>query len=159
MKCWPVAARRGASASPSSSRTSTRAPEPVPSGGGDPACRQRLPRSHRLTRGAELRRVATEGKRIRTRHLEVRALASPLAHSRVGLVVAKHGHGSVERNQLKRRLRELSRTVVLPRLAAAGSAPRDVVIRTRREAYQAGFDDLRAELARVVVQLSAIVDA
>ncbi len=74
-------------------------------------------------------------------------------------MVAKHGHGSVERNQLKRRLRELSRTVVLPRLAAGGSAPRDLVIRTRREAYDAGFDDLRAELDRVAVQLSTTVDA
>ena len=73
-------------------------------------------------------------------------------------MVAKHGHGSVERNQLKRRLRELSRTVILPRLALTGSVPQDLVIRTRREAYRAAFDDLRAELAKVAAQLSAPVD-
>ena len=96
--------------------------------------------------------MATEGKRIRTRHLEVRALASPLAHSRVGLIVARHGQTAVARNQLKRRLRELSRTALLPALAPV--APQDVVIRTRREAYAATFDALRGELAKVALQLA-----
>ena len=97
--------------------------------------------------------MASEGKRIRTRHLEVRALASPLAHPRIGLIVPRHGHTAVARNQLKRRLRELSRTGLLPTL---GARALDVVIRSRREAYDAGFDALRAELAKAATQLASM---
>lgn len=58
----------------------------------------------------------------------------------------------MSRNQLKRRLRELSRTGLLP--ALAGHAL-DVVIRARREAYDASFEALRSELAGVATQLAA----
>ncbi|MFZ9703616.1 MAG: ribonuclease P protein component, partial [Candidatus Limnocylindrus sp.] len=51
-----------------------------------------------MTRAADLDRVRRQGKRFRTSHLEVRQLASLLRHSRVGLIVPKHRHGSVERN-------------------------------------------------------------
>jgi ribonuclease P protein component len=63
--------------------------------------------------------------------------------------VAKHGHGSVERNKLKRRLRELARTRVLPPLWKAELAL-DVLLRARREAYQASFLELGQEVDGVV---------
>jgi ribonuclease P protein component len=81
--------------------------------------------------------------------LEVRGAASLLAYPRVAVVVAKHGHGSVARNQLKRRLRELIRVGVLPLLGAV-----DVVYRAAPAAYEASFDALAsdmAELGRVMV--------
>ena len=53
------------------------------------------------------------GRRWRTEHLDVRASASPLSFARSGLVVPKHGKTAVERNKLKRRLRELVRTMIL----------------------------------------------
>jgi ribonuclease P protein component len=87
--------------------------------------------------------VRREGKRIRTEHLEVRALASLLPHPRVGIVVPKHKHNSVERNRLKRRLRELIRTRLLPELPAM-----DVVVRTLPDAYSAPFDALAEEIER-----------
>lgn len=59
--------------------------------------------------------------------------------------MAKYGHGSVERNTLKRRLKELARTRVLPRLHGTGSHV-DVLIRARREAYQASYEELSREL-------------
>ena len=37
--------------------------------------------------------------------------ASPVSHARLGLVVPKHRHNSVQRNLVKRRLREIGRTV------------------------------------------------
>ena len=89
-----------------------------------------------------------EGKRIRTEHLEVRALASLLSHPRVGMVVPKYKRTGVERNRLKRRLREIARTRLLPALGA--SVPVDVVIRALPEAYAASFDQLRDEAARSV---------
>jgi ribonuclease P protein component len=72
----------------------------------------------------------------------VNASLSHLDHPRVGFVVPKHGKSAVERNLLKRRLRELARTMILPGLPAV-----DMVIHARPSAYRLGFAEL-AELAR-----------
>lgn len=85
--------------------------------------------------------VRRQGKRIRTEHLEVRALASLLPFARVGFVVPKHKRSGVARNLLKRRLREIVRTRLLPTLP-----PGDVVIRANPAAYDAPFERLVAEL-------------
>jgi ribonuclease P protein component len=92
------------------------------------------------------------GKRKTTRHLDVFFSTSPVAHSRVGIVVPKHRRTAVLRNRLKRRLREVARRELLPRLAGAGHAL-DVMIRARPEAYEAGYEALRSELVRVVEEL------
>ncbi len=75
--------------------------------------------------------------------------ASPVAHPRVGVVVPKHRHNAVERNRLKRRLREVLRLEVLPRLADR-DAIMDVLVRARREAYNATFEQLHDELTEFV---------
>jgi ribonuclease P protein component len=62
----------------------------------------------------------------------------------VGIVVPKHKRTAVERNRLKRRLRELVRTRLLGTLPAM-----DLVIRTLPEAYDAPFDALGRQLERV----------
>jgi ribonuclease P protein component len=77
--------------------------------------------------------------------LDVFDFASPVAHPRVGIVVPKHRRNSVERNKLKRRLRELLRLEVLPRLTEH-QAIVDVLVRARREAYNATYDQLHEEL-------------
>ena len=105
----------------------------------------RLPRSRRITRGTEIRTLFGRGKRSRTAHLDVLDSASPLAFARVGVVVPRYRRPVVERNVVKRRLREILRTEVLPRLGAAGLAL-DVLVRARREAYGVPFAELRAEL-------------
>ena len=64
----------------------------------------------------------------------------------------KHRHTIVVRNRLKRRLREIGRTRVLPSLREAGLAL-DVMVRARPEAYGAGFPALRDELDRVTEAL------
>ena len=40
-------------------------------------------------------------------NLDVRVLASPFSHPRVGIVVPRHRQSAVDRNRLKRRIREL----------------------------------------------------
>jgi ribonuclease P protein component len=77
--------------------------------------------------------------------LDVFDSASPVAHPRVGLIVPKHRRNSVERNRLKRRLREVLRLEVLPRLHDQEAAV-DLLVRARREAYNATFDQLHDEL-------------
>jgi ribonuclease P protein component len=85
-------------------------------------------------------------------HLDVRALASPLAHSRVGIVVPRHQHSAVDRNQLKRRLRELVRIELLPKLRDRPSA--DIAIRARRESYAVEFAALHDDIISVAAQLA-----
>lgn len=106
---------------------------------------ERLPREARIRLGSEIRELLERGKRKRTRKLDVFFAASPVSRSRLGLVVAKHGHKIVERNVVKRRLREIGRRVVLPRLDAAG-VHMDVLIRARRSAYGADFAVLEQEV-------------
>lgn len=85
------------------------------------------------------------GERERTPSLDVFSAASPSSFPRFGLVVPKYGRRIVERNRLKRRLRELGRSELLPRLRRSSSAT-DVLVRTRPEAYEVGYDRLREEL-------------
>jgi ribonuclease P protein component len=60
---------------------------------------------------------------------------------RMGLIVPKFQFSAVARNRLRRRLREIWRRDVQPRQAGG-----DILIRARREAYQASFDALRGQL-------------
>jgi ribonuclease P protein component len=105
-----------------------------------------FPRSRRITQGAEIRAIIGRGKRSRTAHLDVFISGSPVLRSRAGLIVPRHGHRIVDRNRLKRRLREIIRNDVLPRLDAS-SAALDILVRARQDAYQASFVDLKDELS------------
>lgn len=84
----------------------------------------------------------TQGKRHRTDHLDLFTRPSPVGRSRLAVVVPRHRHTAVERNRLRRRLREIGRRQVLPVLAA----PTDVAVRARAAAYDASFQALREEL-------------
>lgn len=108
---------------------------------------RRYPRVRRITRGAEIRSLFKRGKRSRTPHLDVLVAESPASFSRVGLVVPRHGHSAVERNLVKRRLREALRREVLPRLDQR-SLSLDVIVRARREGYDAPYAVLAAELVQ-----------
>ncbi len=108
----------------------------------------RLPRSGRIRKGAEIRALLGRGKRKRTDHLDVFFAASPVSVCRWGLVVPKHRRNAVTRNRLKRRLREIGRTEVLPALRRAGQEV-DVLVRARREAYDAPYGTLLDELVEV----------
>ena len=101
-------------------------------------------RSQRLTRESDLAFVKKAGRRLRTEHLEVRAVASLLSHVRLAVIVAKHRHTIVERNRLRRRLRELARIRLMPR-----NVSMDVVIRSLPGAYDATFAVLAAEIDQV----------
>ncbi len=113
--------------------------------------RNRLPRTRRITGSNEIRSLFQRGKRSRTAHLDVFDSASPVAYPRVGLVVPKHRRTAVERNKLKRRLREVLRVEVLPRLRDRNLAV-DFLVRARREAYNATYAQLQQELIDLLEQ-------
>lgn len=88
------------------------------------------------------------GRRLRTEHLEVRTVASLLSHVRLAVIVGKHRHTVVERNRLRRRLRELARVRIIPFYSEL-----DVVIRSLPTAYDASFSMLTDEIDEIGRQL------
>lgn len=112
----------------------------------------RLPRGSRIRRTREIRALFGRGKRKRTDHLDVFFAASPASRPRWGTVVPKHGHTIAERNLLRRRLREIGRRSVLPELWRA-KKDIDVMVRARREAYDASYQVLAEEMDRVTEAL------
>jgi ribonuclease P protein component len=74
---------------------------------------------------------------------------SPVGHLRVAIVVPKFGFNAVQRNKLKRRLRELTRQHVLPLACSC-----DLLLRARRDAYEAPFEHLRDEIQRLATQIA-----
>ena len=68
----------------------------------------------------------------------------------------RHKHSAVDRNRLKRRLRELARTRLLPALDGLGAGG-DLVIRVRPEAYGASFEGLARQLERAGRDLRRIL--
>jgi ribonuclease P protein component len=73
--------------------------------------------------------------------MEVRASDSLLSHARAAVIVGKHGHTIVERNRLRRRLRELVRLKILPVIGGG-----DIVIRVFPVAYELSFAELAKEI-------------
>lgn len=84
--------------------------------------------------------------------LLVRVSASPYAHLRAGIVVPRYKHSAVDRNRLKRRLRELVRLHVLPL-----GFPLDLVIWAQRAGYEASFEQLQAEVESLVPRIGRFV--
>ena len=71
----------------------------------------------------------------------------------MGIVVPRHQHSAVDRNRLKRRLRELVRLTLLPKLRSASAI--DVTIRARREAYAADMDALESDVDTIRGRVTA----
>lgn len=75
------------------------------------------------------------------RRLDVAWRPNSQGHARAGIVVPRFGETAVARNRLRRRLKEVWRRELQP-----GLRPIDLVIRAKREGYQATFGQLRGEL-------------
>ena len=88
---------------------------------------------------------------MQTECLEARASASLLSHSRVGVVVPKHGQNIVDRNRTKRRLRELVRLRLLPVIGQV-----DLLVRAKPEAYRSTFDELGAQVDTIATWAAGV---
>ena len=93
-----------------------------------------------------------EGKRLSTEHLSARVASSLLPYCRVAVVVGKRGHSAVERNKLRRRLRELIRVHLIPYFSGL-----DVVLYASSSAYEVGFVQLTAETISIKTRLTSVV--
>ena len=117
----------------------------------DPQSGKKNPRSGRLLRHADFERVYKQGRRHFATHMTVFYLARPEGEGlRVGFTVGRVLGGAVDRNRMKRRLREcvrLSRPAIGPAM--------DVVINPKKTLRTAEFSALMSEVTRafeVIVQ-------
>ena len=99
-----------------------------------------LPRERRITTRREIAALL-RGSKARGPALELyrRPAAGPFA--RATCITPKHGRTGVERNRLRRRIKELMREILLAR----GEA-HDWLVRARPLAYDLNFGDLRSAL-------------
>ncbi|MEO7101893.1 MAG: ribonuclease P protein component [Gemmatimonadaceae bacterium] len=109
-------------------------------------------RAQRLSRAPDIEFVKRTGKRVKSGLLDVRVTASPSLCARVGIIVPKYGHIIVERNRLRRRVRELVRLRMLPSLSSV--PPTDVLLRALPRAYAASFAVLEREIDGIVARLA-----
>lgn len=109
-------------------------------------------RAQKLSRAQDIELVRRTGKRVKSGLLDVRVTASPSSCARVGVIVPKYGHIIVERNRLRRRMREIVRVRMLPVLRVA--PPTDVLVRVLPRAYWASFDVLEREIDGIVTRIS-----
>jgi ribonuclease P protein component len=89
---------------------------------------------------------------MQTEHLEARASASLLHYSRVGVVVPKYKRNIIERNRVRRRLRELARIRLLPVLGNV-----DLLIRAKPSAYGSGFPELAGEVDQIANMVNSVL--
>ncbi|MGP8140345.1 MAG: ribonuclease P protein component [Terriglobales bacterium] len=115
-----------------------------------------FPRTARLLKHADFERVYKQGRRQFSSHMTVFYLrqaegASPEAtlpkNARVGFTVGRALGGAVERNRIKRRLREAVR---LRRAALAGAGAIDVVINPKKSVLTSEFSVVLDEVGRAL---------
>jgi ribonuclease P protein component len=117
-----------------------------------PVKRARFTGAMRLLRHADFERVYKQGRRHQAAHMVVFYLPRQQAGGlRIGLTVGKVLGGAIERNRVKRRLREAVR-LHWPLV----SLPVDVVINPRKSVLKVEFCELCSEVSRAfsVVQKS-----
>ena len=117
-----------------------------------------MKRRYRLRRHGEFQ-AAIGGKRVFSgRCLVAFAVPSSGVESRVGVTVSRALKGSVQRNRVRRRLRELARLKLLgpdSPLRSVGIRY-DVVLIARPAALDVSFADLSAEAEQAALRLSKL---
>jgi ribonuclease P protein component len=79
---------------------------------------------------------------------------------RVGFIVPKHGKSAVQRNQLKRRLRELIRVGVLGALhTVSARSGVDIIVRALPNAYRASFEELAVDVKQLALRVLSFVES
>ena len=109
-----------------------------------------FPRPARLLRRADFQSVYKRGRRHFASHMTVFYLRRAEGEGvRVGLTVSRALGGAVERNRMKRRLREAVRLH-----GVAIGVPVDVVINPKKSLLKAEFLSLREEVAKAFRTIS-----
>lgn len=106
----------------------------------------KFPQSMRLLRHADFERVYREGRRHFAAHMTVFYLRRQADGGlRVGFTVSRALGGAVDRNRMRRRLREAVRL-----RQPQASVPADVVINPKKSLLQAGFEQILQEVQKAL---------
>lgn len=110
----------------------------------DPRARRRYPRSMRLLRHADFERVYEKGRRLFSTHITVFYLRRESGNcARIGYTVSRARGGAVDRNRMKRRLKEAVRLARIP-----AGMPVDIVINPKKSLLKTNFEALLEEVGR-----------
>jgi len=119
----------------------------VPGGG---SVSTRLWRQARLRKHADFETVYHNGRRLFSAHMTVFFLRRESREVRVGFTVPRALGTAVERNRIRRRMREAVRLS----LAAAGTGV-DVVIHPKKSVLKAAFAELRGETEQAFARIKS----
>ncbi len=100
-------------------------------------------KAYRLTRQADFRRLQRSGRTWSDHLLTIRATANLSSSSRFAFSIGKNAGKAVVRNKTRRRLREILRGVQIKQ-------GWDVLIIVRPAFVEAGFEEMRATLLRLL---------
>lgn len=106
-----------------------------------------LPRDRRITTRREIGWLLS-GPRVRGGHLDLHWRPAAGSTPRATCITPKFGRSSVERNKLRRRLRDLLRAVLLARPESF-----DYLVRAHPPAYERGYAELKIELASLAERI------
>ncbi|MGE5588839.1 MAG: ribonuclease P protein component [Clostridia bacterium] len=109
-----------------------------------------MPRSERLRKSRGFTRVFEHGKSLPGRRVVVYYMENGLPFNRVGVAVSKRLGGAVERNRLKRVVKEAYRAS-----EAALREGLDLVLLPRSKAKTASFQEVREELLGLLSECGA----
>ena len=107
----------------------------------------RFPKTSRLLKRAQFRATLDHGSKVTDRNLVVVALPAGGAGARLGLIVSKKVGGAVQRNRVKRLLRERFR------VARDALEPVDLVIIARHRVAAVAATELFASFDRCLDRL------
>ena len=105
-----------------------------------------FPKEFRLRRAVDFKKVYEHGDKRTSRSFVVFALKNGLSETRFGMTAPRKIGKAHERNRIKRRVREILRT-------SRTSIPTgfDFVVNPRRSVMERSFEELRSELAALLV--------
>ena len=109
---------------------------------------QRFTRADRLKKRYEFRQVQLSGRRIHTPHFLIVVQPNALHNTRLGITVTKKVGTAVERNRIKRVVREVFR-----RNRQLFPTSHDVVFIAKRDSSGITYEGLLAELRRATRKL------
>ncbi|MEM7436488.1 MAG: ribonuclease P protein component [Myxococcota bacterium] len=118
-------------------------------GGGPTKAGQGLGRADRLRKRFEFRQVQLRGRRVHTPHFLIVVQRNSAENTRLGITVTKKVGNAVERNRIKRVVREVFR-----RNRALFPADHDVVFIAKRGADAIGYEALVTEVRHATTKLA-----
>ncbi|NNK08339.1 MAG: ribonuclease P protein component [Myxococcales bacterium] len=110
---------------------------------------ERFRRAHRLKKRYEFKRTQLSGRRIHTPHFLIVVLPNAVQNTRLGITVTKKVGTAVQRNRIKRVVREVFR-----RNRQLFPASHDLVFIAKRGATEIDYSSLLEEIERASRKLA-----